>query len=235
MKKYLLVPFLFPFSLFGQMDSVANSGPTKTNNKPVFCDRPVIEPTYSIYVLRNAVNTSNDPLFDRIEKNYQAIGININLYGSGDVGFFGLIADKEVTLQLNYFLPITLNSNDTLFHKFNGYNFSINYGKDIFLSNRTFDLIPSYGYGFSSVTLRRKINTNEIKYRNPGFIFNLMLESRINLINYKDYKRLSLGIKGGYQIDCSKTSWRTSNKTTSELSGYRQTGAFAQGFVGIRL
>ncbi|MCK6641768.1 MAG: hypothetical protein L6Q81_16950 [Bacteroidia bacterium] len=197
--------------------------------------RPLIEPTYTIYNFGNRINNSNQSLFRGIESNYQSVGLNFNLTGHGDVGFFGLIWTKELTISFNYFLPVTYNSGDTLTYKFYGSNISINYGKDLFYEDKTFDLIPSYGYGFSSITMTKSKLGDKREYRNPALITNIILESRFNLINRKTYKLLSLGVKGGYQIDCSKTKWRSNRKLTSDYSKYRQTGIFIQGFISVNL
>ncbi len=235
MTNKIIIFLLLTIHLQGQdskSDTTSTLDPNKWGNKSTH--RPFFEPTYTIYNLHNNINSKNILFFKDIG-NYSSVGFNGNAKGSGDVGFFGLIWVKEVTLAFNYFLPITKNYSDTLLFKFSGFNFSINYGKDLFYSNKTIDILPTYGYGFSNVKLEQTKTTEYKKYINSAFIFNFLLEVRLNFINYKKYKLLSLGAKGGYQVDCSNPNWRINHKITADISKYRQTGTFVQGFISLNL
>ena len=192
--------------------------------------RPIVEPVFSIYTFQNRINSKSTLL-----NNQYSVGVNGNATATGDIGFLGLILAKEFTLSFNYFLPTIKNHSDTVFYKTNGFNFSINYGKDLFYENKTIDVLPTYGYGFSSFKLEQNRRSEVLRYKNPAFIFNFLLEVRINLFKHKRNKLVSLGAKGGYPVDCSNPNWRKNHKTTTEISKPRQTGTFVQTFISLNL
>jgi hypothetical protein len=194
---------------------------------------PCIEPTFSLFYFSNPTNQKSALRFSKISSDYKSVGINFNLNGFGDLGFLGLIPSKELCIMTNYFLPVSNNYNDTVNEKYNGYNFSINYGKDLFYKNRTIDIIPYYGYGFGKIELKSTSNSETRNFNNAAFFFNFMCDFRLNLIQLKKRKLVCIGARSGYQIDISNPNWRINKKLTNEIPHYKQTGYYFQAFASL--
>lgn len=237
MKFLVLFFLLLSVTLFAQQNEDDADSDTTGLDQSKWINRstlkPIIEPGYNSYTFNNRINSATNAFYNDIINNYPSVSLSFNGVGYGDAGFLGIIPVKDVTLAFNYFLPIEKKYSDSLTYKFNAYNFYIHYAKDLFYDNKTLDLSPTYGYGFSSASMQRKLGEENTRYRNPAFIFNFLVELRINLINYKNRKLLSLGTKGGYQADCSNPNWRTNKKITTNMGKYRQSGFFVQGFISI--
>jgi hypothetical protein len=199
------------------------------NSTPV----PIIEPTFSLFYFSNHTNEKSALQFRGIISDYMSVGLDFNFNGFGDLGFLGLIPSKEVCIMTNYFLPVSNNYNDSISNKFNGYNFSINYGKDLFYKNRTIDIIPYYGYGFGKIEMNSSSNSSTTDFRNAAFIFNFMCDFRLNLIQLKKQKLMCIGIRSGYQMDISNPNWRVGKKLTNEIPHYKQTGYYFQSFISF--
>jgi hypothetical protein len=118
--------------------------------------------------------------------------------------------------RFHIYESITHQLGDTSDVFFGGHSFGLFQGADILYNNEWFTVMPAIGYGFAQLKLRVTEegtttaqqgffvgNTdNETVYKNPAFYFDFSLDLRVNI------KLISLGVKGGYQLDVSKKQWR---------------------------
>ncbi|MCW3070956.1 MAG: hypothetical protein JWO44_846 [Bacteroidetes bacterium] len=127
-------------------------------------------------------------------------------YSGGGNGVYG-------ALNVSWIPAVTADLNDSVRLRLAGFFSSVSIGGDL-LHSDVVQIIPSIGIGFQRLRLKvSNIHSTDTTgytfsegesrvYRNPSPTLDGMLNLRLNL-NW-----LSLGIAGGYSLDCAGTRWK---------------------------
>ncbi len=131
-------------------------------------------------------------------------------------GHFGGTLNESASMGINFFLleKNTQQIGDSMQVVFGGYGIKTSIGGDL-APMEFLEVVPYFGYGFSRLKLTQTTIRNdggnagffqtrqeEIINRNPAVILDVGIANRINI------KFISIGIRGGYQIDVSNKRWR---------------------------
>jgi hypothetical protein len=145
-----------------------------------------------------------------------------------EIGFYNHMNKGFCSKSTAFILPQQeYSAGDTGTIWMSGWGYKGYFGADL-VRARSFDLIPSLGFGFEGLTLSYLDKSNKsglfgenprTEFKNPAFILDGRLEANLNV------KRLGISLFGGYTLDVSKKKWRqagglvTTGPNTS-LSGY---------------
>ncbi|MCW3101614.1 MAG: hypothetical protein JWO09_54 [Bacteroidetes bacterium] len=143
-------------------------------------------------------------------------------------------------LSVDWIPAVTADLNDSVRLRLAGFFSSVSIGGDL-LNSDVIQVIPSIGVGFQ----RLRLKVSEIRttgtapytfhegesrvYRNPSPTLDGMLNVRLNL-NW-----LSLGLAGGYSLDCAGSKWKYNGRYLRDSPGTSASGVVLSVSLGFHI
>ncbi len=180
-----------------------------------------------------------DPLNDFFyQKSYTKLNPQIQSIG---FDWSGVIENEMYWFyNLNWTPAISAQLNDSIRLRLSGWNTNLDFGYD-FIEANAVDLAPALGFGFQQLKLKvlkiqnidsmaYAFNEGDYKiYRNSAPTINAMLNLRFNIGDF------TIGLAGGYVLDCSSPKWRYNGKFLSDSPKTSVSGVLANVSIGFHI
>jgi hypothetical protein len=222
MKKLYAVSTVFALAALSIVATTANA------QNPLKGGMQYIGPGAGFYVLPIASLNSQikySGFASGFESNAMYVGLErgrFNHLGTGKTEF-----NSASLLTFHYLLPQTI-SDSTREMTLGGWNMQYDGSSFDFINSRKVVFTAGLGFSWGRTKIVSKDAAGETVYTNPYFVPMVRSELSFTL-----FERVTIGARGAYRHDWSKTGWRRKSGNGGDLPGTRLSGGMYGAFIAF--